>query len=204
METQVRAAFRITAASTGGALAVLVCLLFVGRAAASEDCPVPLDISTILRLYDAQDVAELERLHRSLTYSDAVVELVFAARRAVLSPGEDSDAYLLKAIPRNAIELWSAYALTSPALNSRRDGLGQLFYDYLQTVRRVLQESEGSDEAMRKYVLLKAFADGEVAEFLADENVRLAEAAPKQFCRVVRALNVEDQKRILHNGIRCR
>jgi hypothetical protein len=167
-----------------------------------EEPSVHFDLTLIERLYEARTLVDLDAIYRTRSHPDGVVDLVYAMRHSALKPGRESDELLMEAIPRSPAQLWSAYGLTELAADEATEGLSNLFYDYLTELGVLVSRSDATDESMRRYLLLRVFSDGELAEFLSDETDKIAASNPTTFARVLRTLDAEQQRRIC--GDECR
>jgi hypothetical protein len=178
---------------------LILLLALLATQALSGECPSYFDEVVALELHDAKNIQQLEKIYRSQSYPDRVIDIVYAMKRRALAPSSSLDA-ILNATPRNPTEFWSAYHLTDPRIASRRPSLSALFEDYIHELAAAVSTPSATDESMRRYLLLTIFADGEIAEFLAEENSHVARADPKVFHRVVKGLKANERQRICENA----
>jgi hypothetical protein len=148
-----------------------------------------LDRANIVRIAAASDATTLRQLYRSLPYADNVLEAVYAVRLFELEPGPAAREALLRSVPRSQLELAYLYSITYPDLLP--ETIANLFDKYLEVLARAV---EVEHRGFREYLLLKRFADGEVAETLSEWNEFLFERDRKRFMEALRSLDKEGQR----------
>jgi hypothetical protein len=169
--------------------AVVLGTLLLARTMFAQDCPSYFDRVAIFALQDATTVQQLDRRYRSRSYPDRVADIVYAKRRATLSPDSPENKLLIvAAIPRNPAEFWEAYHLSDPAIADARPQLAQVFEQFIAEIAEIVSRRSTPDSLMRRYVLLTVFADGEIAETLAEANKIVLRRNHATFVRAVRQL----------------
>jgi hypothetical protein len=176
--------------------AVVLGTLLLARTTFAQDCPSYFDRAAIFALQDATTVQQLDRRYHSRSYPDRVADIVYAKRRATLSPESPENGLLIvAAIPRNPAEFWEAYHLSDPAIAEARPELAQVFDRFIADIAQIVSRKSTPDSLMRRYVLLTVFSDGEIAETLAEANKIVLRRNRATFVRAVRQLPQNERQR---------
>jgi hypothetical protein len=96
-------------------LGALVLLLLPVPSPREFRCPIDyLDMQALHALAIAGNARDLDSAFKSVIRPDGVTRLIYASRRASLTPGPESDALLVAAIPHSKLDFDLLYTLTYP------------------------------------------------------------------------------------------
>lgn len=117
-------------------------------------------------------------------YVDPPLRLIAASRVAQLDATVARQA-LFDALPHDPVAFWFCYSVTSPSLGTRFKGVRQLYDLYFPAAA---DAAATSGENIRDFLLLQAFADGEMAAAVAEEVASIKKRNPTAYCRAVKTL----------------
>jgi len=124
----------------------------------------------------------------------------YAARLQRLRPGGQTDKVLLRALPKNRLDFWFVYALTTPVRDVPTD-LSDLVYEYYAGAAKAVART-GRDYV--EYLRLSEMAlSGEMLDFLQGHNEALYDASPKRFRAAARLLSAKGRAAACGENIQC-
>ena len=188
-------------------LTVAILVLSAGREAAQErvktleNClPAYFDMDTLKALAAAKDLGSLDSAHRRAPFTDAAIEVVYAAKRLRLGPGSATDEALLRALPRNPLEFWFVYALTTPEKGLPTD-ISDLVYEYYSGAAAAVART---GKHYLEYLRLSEMAlSGEMLDMLHDHNEDLFRTNSKRFRSAIRLLSERGRDAACGEDIPC-